>query len=59
VTAGPLHGPPTFAQWVKTCTVEVELTGLAADVTAEAELDSLTAGLTTEVEVVDLLAPAR
>ena len=23
MTAGPLHGPPTFAEWLRTLTVEV------------------------------------
>ncbi len=36
MTAGPLHGPLTFAEWLRTLTVEVELTGLLAEVTIEA-----------------------
>ena len=31
MTAGPLHGPLTFAEWLRTLTVEVELTGLLAE----------------------------
>ena len=34
--AGPLHGPLTFEQWLRTCSVEVFLDGPAW--TAEAEL---------------------
>jgi hypothetical protein len=35
VTDGPLHGPLTFAEWLRTCTVEVMLCGPAAEVTVE------------------------
>jgi len=66
VTAGPLHGPLTFAEWLRTLTVEVELTGLLADVTIEARADDelvsvelLPGSPFTRVEQADADAPAR
>jgi len=36
VTPGPLHGPLTFRAFLMTCTVEVELDGLLAELAVEA-----------------------
>ena len=36
---GPPYGPLTFADWLRTCRVDVELAGPLAGLTAEAEAD--------------------
>jgi hypothetical protein len=57
VPPGPLHGPPTFADWLRTCRVELALAGLPAEVTAEAEPDGLAATHTVALAPGGLLAP--
>jgi hypothetical protein len=54
MTTGPLHGPPTFAEWLRTCTVEVFLDGPAWTVEVLPE-----PAFTVEVLAADLFTRVR